>query len=156
MSREDTKKKSALDSMFEELENDKEDKHELDLKPKQVEDNSESKSAPSPKPKQTSKPKPKPKKTRAKKSKPKEVKVTNPIKFSNAPLTVNQNFRVAPEIKKLVSAMTEDENGDTIPGSKGFKKAFGTNAIIKEMVHLGALDESYLENLIPYKHEEEE
>lgn len=78
-------------------------------------------------------------------------KAVSPLDFgSKEPQTVSKSFRISPELSQLIDGMTRDKKGNKISGSRGFMKAFANNALIKEMVEIGFLDESHLDDIIPY------
>lgn len=75
----------------------------------------------------------------------------SPIDFkSKEPTSATRTFRISVDLNDQITDMVIDGRGRKIPGSQGFLKTFANNALIKEMVEIGALDESYLDNLIPY------
>lgn len=63
---------------------------------------------------------------------------------------VTRTFRINSDISKVLNSIVNDDNGEKKEGSKGFLSKLVNNGIIKELVELGALDESYLKEIAPY------
>lgn len=61
-----------------------------------------------------------------------------------------RTFRLSPELDQAITEMVTDSRGKRIKGSKGFLKSFVNNALIKEMIYIGVLDESYSNKLTSY------
>lgn len=77
--------------------------------------------------------------------------ITKKIDFSKKkqPDSKTRSIRLPQDIDDAMIAVVT-RNGKKIKGSKGFIKALMTNGVIKEMVELGILDESYLNRLTDY------
>lgn len=152
MGRKQTYERNALDDMFDEFENDDIQAEQLDVKvPESKNEDTtieETKSEPEEKLETPTKSKPKKRSTTKPKSRKKK---SPPINFKKKePTSVTRSFRISPELDGLINDMVSDGKGKKISGSRGFLKVFAHNALIREMVELGFVDESYLENLIPY------
>lgn len=70
-------------------------------------------------------------------------------KKKNRPESKTRSIRLPQDIDDAMIAVVT-RNGKKVKGSKGFIKALITNGLIKEMVELGILDESYLDRLTDY------
>lgn len=90
-------------------------------------------------------------KSEPKPKKKKENKTKQPIKFSaNKDNAVSRSFRIDPDVSEAIDRIVT-RNGKKISGSRGFIKTLVSNALIKELVELQALDESYLDEIVPYE-----
>lgn len=170
MARKDTYKKNALDDMFDDFEDDDIKGEELSIRetlpsplPNTQDDNKNSpevtestkndtldKSEPEPEI-ETLVPVVEQPKLKVKPSKKKTTTVGK-IDFSKRKEdeTTPRAFRIPVELDEDIKEMVSGNNGGRAKGSYGFNKAFANNALIKEMVYLGVLDESALDRLIPY------
>lgn len=66
------------------------------------------------------------------------------------PAAVTRTFRVDSDISEVLDGIVTKSNGERRKGSKGFLSQLVNNAVIKELVELGAIDESYLNKITPY------
>lgn len=87
------------------------------------------------------------------KTQSRKAKTEEPFKISfdkKEPEAVTRTFRINTDISRTLTSIVSDSNGEKKEGSKGFLSRLVNNAVIKELVELGALDESYLNEIIPY------
>lgn len=64
--------------------------------------------------------------------------------------SVPKLFQIIPEINDIMHNIVHDENNKRKSGSKGFYSILANNAIIKELIAMGVIDESYLKYIEPY------
>lgn len=143
---------SLLDEM---LSNDEIKSEELDIKPK-----TETKTSKSKKSKQKTNNSPTPIESKEKDIieafgsdemyERKEQQLPIKIKTEKKEESVRRTFLLDGEISQVLDGLVNDKSGKKIKGSKGLLKAIYTNAIIKELVSIGQLDESFLDRIIPY------
>lgn len=67
------------------------------------------------------------------------------------PDPVSRLFQIRPEVSREMDNIVLDEDRNRKAGSKGFLSDLANNAIIKELVDMGAVDQSFLKHLKPYE-----
>lgn len=94
-------------------------------------------------------PTPKTTKRTTKKPRKKKKPVVN-INFGQEDKSVaSRTYQMKTEVIEALDSIVEVD-GKKIKGSKGFLSTLVNNAVIKELVEMGVMDESYLEELTPY------
>lgn len=82
--------------------------------------------------------------------KPKEVESIQPTFKIYEKETVGRYYKIDEEIANMLDSIVKDENGKAIKGSKGIKSTVVQNGIIRELVAMGAFNESSLNLLEKY------
>lgn len=83
--------------------------------------------------------------------KPRTVEPLQPKIKARAKETVTRTLRMDKAVSDALGSTVSDGKGGKISGSKGFMGDVINNALIKELVFMGALDKKYLENVKPYE-----
>jgi len=83
--------------------------------------------------------------------KPRTVQPLQPKIKARAKETVTRTLRMDKAVSDALGSTVSDGKGGKISGSKGFMGDVINNALIKELVFMGALDKKYLENVKPYE-----
>lgn len=96
-----------------------------------------------------------PKKEEPKKEEPKKEAAPQEIARPFQPITirksVNRNFIIDEMVSEaLDSIVTDKRTKKKLPGTKGLIKKIVSNALLKELVYMGVLDQSELDNLESY------
>lgn len=78
------------------------------------------------------------------------VKPLQPKVKAKSKSTVTRTLRIDADVSKALNSTVSDGNGKKVAGSKGFMGDVVNNALIKELVLMGALNKKYLENIKPY------
>lgn len=84
------------------------------------------------------------------KEKPKVNKINLPFQKPKKP-TTTKTVRIPKEVDDIIMSVVNTTNGKKKKGSKGFISTMVTNGIIRELVELGVLDKSYLNNITDYE-----
>lgn len=85
--------------------------------------------------------------------KPKEVESIQPTFKVYKKETVGRYYKIDEKIVDMLDSIVKDENGEAIKGSKGIRSTVVQNGIIRELVAMGAFNESALNLLEKYWHE---
>lgn len=81
----------------------------------------------------------------------KPSKKANALSFmSDTEAMVAKTFKIREDVVEAFDSLFEDSRGRKIKGVRGMMSKVATNALIKELVELGALDEDYLDKLESY------
>lgn len=64
--------------------------------------------------------------------------------------TTTRSLRIDIAVSKALDSTVSDGKGGKVAGSKGFMGDVLNNALIKELVLMGALNKKYLKNIKPY------
>lgn len=81
----------------------------------------------------------------------KPSKKANALSFmSDTEAMVAKTFKIREDVVEAFDSLFEDSRGRKIKGVRGMMSKVATNALIKELVELGALDEDYLNKLESY------
>jgi len=83
--------------------------------------------------------------------KPRTVEPLQPKIKARAKETVTRTLRMDKAVSDALGSTVSDGKGGKISGSKGFMGDVINNALIKELVFMGALDKKYLDNVKPYE-----
>lgn len=84
-------------------------------------------------------------------TKKKPSKRPNVLAFmSETERVVAKTFKIREDVVEAFDSLFEDSRGKKIPGVRGMMSKVATNALIKELVELGALDPEYLDKLEEY------
>lgn len=82
--------------------------------------------------------------------KPKEVEAIQSTFKIDEKKTVGKYYKIDEEIAIMLDSIVQGEDGETIKGSKGIRSTVVQNGIIRELVAIGAFNESSLSLLEKY------